>query len=260
MAPKQISDNYHLSFSIGKSLWDDLVGAALPARVSQGSFELTRAVYQGVKQLQVKEKVVALLESEETPAVVAKAREHASNLWHERREQVYALIGELVRVEGEWQVDIDREGTEFHYGHQKIGVDAHVKAVVHGRAYLLKNNIELPFTIEKRLGASCHLGNIHFDKDSRAVVGEIVNPELDLGEHFIFQFLNQGLSKLAEQQIHRFNPVPILKKDQVEEMVSPAGGPLKLKMGVDDIALEVTEENLSLKVRFGFSQLQLTGS
>ena len=139
-------------------------------------------------------------------------------------------------------------------------MDAHVKAVVHGRAYLMGNNIELPFTIEKRLGAACYLGNIHFDKEKRAVVGEIVDPRLDLGEHFVFQFLNQGLSKLAEKQIHRFNPVPILKKDQVEDMVAPAGGPLKLKMGVEDIALEVTEENLSLKVRFGFTQLQLTGS
>lgn len=260
MAPKQISDSFHLSLSIGKSLWDDLVGAALPARVSEGSFELTRAVYQGVKQLQVKEKVVALLESEETPDVVRSARQRASTVWHQRREQVYGLIKEMVRVEGEWTLDIDREGTEFHYAEQKIGVDAHVKAVVQGRAFLLKNNLELPFTIEKRLGAACYLGNIHFDKDKRAVVGEIIDPEIDLGEHFILQFLNQGLSRIAEQQIHRFNPVPIIKKDQVEEMVAPAGGPLKLKMGVDDIALEVTEQNLSLKVRFGFSQLQLTGS
>ena len=55
------------------------------------------------------------------------------------------------------------------------------------------------------------------------------------------------------------NPVPILKKNQIEEMVSPAGGPLKLKMGVEDVALDISEDELTLKVRFGFSQLQLTG-
>jgi len=45
----------------------------------------------------------------------------------------------------------------------------------------------------------------------------------------------------------------------VEEMVSPAGGPLRLQMGVEDVALEVTEDNLTLKVRFGFSTKQLEG-
>ncbi len=260
MAVKQLADNYHLSLSIGKALWDDLVGAALPAKISQGSFEMTRSLYQGVKQLQVKEKVIALLADEQTPEVVVKAKDRAADLWREHREQVYGLIQELVRVEGEWQVEVDKEGTEFHYADQKIGVDAHVKATVHGKAYLLKNNLELPFTIEKRLGAACYLGNIHYDKSDRAVVGEIMEPSIDLGEHVVLQLLNQLAARLIEQQIHRFKRVPILKKDQVEEMVSPAGGPLKLKMGVDDIVLEITEREMTLKVRFGFSQLQLTGS
>ncbi|MFT4980135.1 MAG: hypothetical protein ACI8S6_006047, partial [Myxococcota bacterium] len=38
--PKQIADHWHLSLSLGKALWDDLVGAALPVTVSKGSFEL----------------------------------------------------------------------------------------------------------------------------------------------------------------------------------------------------------------------------
>ena len=56
------------------------------------------------------------------------------------------------------------------------------------------------------------------------------------------------------------NPVPILRKDQLEEMVSPAGGPLRLKMGVEDVALDISDEEMTLKVRFGFQQLQLTGA
>ena len=54
------------------------------------------------------------------------------------------------------------------------------------------------------------------------------------------------------------NPVPILRKDQLEEMVAPAGGPLKVKMGVEDVALDISEDEMTLKVRFGFQQLQLT--
>ncbi|MFT4977847.1 MAG: hypothetical protein ACI8S6_003754, partial [Myxococcota bacterium] len=212
-----------------------------------------------VKQLQVKERVVALLSEEQTPAVVIRAKERAADLWRQRREQVYQALNELIQVEGDWQIQIDREGTEFHYGDQRIGVDAHARAVVHGKALLLRQNLELPFTIEKRLGAACHLGNIHYDRTQRAVVGEVMEPSIDLGEHAIFQLLNEGARRLLDQQVYRFNPVSLIKKDQIDEMVSPAGGPLKLKMGVDDIALEVTSNDMTLKVRFGFSQLQLPG-
>ena len=41
-------------------------------------------------------------------------------------------------------------------------------------------------------------------------------------------------------------------------MVGPMGGPLKMKMGVEDLDLEVTEDDLTLKVRFGFTRAQLT--
>ena len=46
---------------------------------------------------------------------------------------------------------------------------------------------------------------------------------------------------------------------KVEEMVAPAGGPLGIKMGVEDVGLDVSAENLTLKVRFGFTQKQLHG-
>jgi hypothetical protein len=257
--PRQIAESYHLSLSIGKALWDDLMGAALPAKLKDGSFDLGRALYQGVKQLQVKEKVAALLETRDPPALVLRARDQVASVWGGRRTQVYKLIDRLVHVEGDWKVEIDREGTEFHYAPQKLGVDAHVKAVANGKAFLLDRNLELPFTLEKRLGASCHLGDIRYDKEARAIVGEIMDPAVDFGDHFILRLLNEVGAYLLQQQIPQYNPVPILKKQQVEELVSPAGGPLKLQMGVEDVALEVTEETLTLKVRFGFTQLQLPG-
>ena len=77
MPPRQLRDHYHLSLSIGKALWDDLVGAALPYRVGDGQFDVGKLVYQGAKQLQVKEKVVALLEDKNTPPAVA---EHETNV------------------------------------------------------------------------------------------------------------------------------------------------------------------------------------
>lgn len=260
MPPRQLRDNYHLSLSIGKALWDDLVSAALPVKVADGQFEVGKLLYQGVKQLQVKEKVVALLEDQSRPPAVRELTGRTREIWHSRRDQVYQTLNDLVRVEGDWRVDIDREGSDFHYAHQKIGVDAHARVKVIGRVHLLRNNVELPFVLEKRLGATCSLGEIHYDKDQRAIVGKVMEPGIDLGDHVVMRLLKQGADQLLSQQAMKWSSVPILKKDQLDEMLAPAGGPLKLKMGVDDVEIEVTDNDLTLRVRFGFSQLQLTGA
>ena len=135
------------------------VGTNMTLQVADGAFDLGKAVYNGVKQLQVKQKVSALLE-DHAQGPVKKAKDRISNLWKTRREDVFRVLSEMMHIEGSWQVEIDKRGTDFHYGDQKVGVDAHVKARVNGKVQLLKSNIELPFHIEKRLGASCQLGNI----------------------------------------------------------------------------------------------------
>jgi hypothetical protein len=258
-APAQLTDDYHLSLSIGKALWDDLVGAALPLKVREGTFDLTRVVYRGVKQLGVRQRVRALLEDRQPPDAAVRVKDRAAQLWAEHRHEVYGVIQEMFRVEGDWYVEVDKKGTEFHYGPQKIGIDAHVKAVATGTAYLLRDNVEIPFTIEKRLGAECHMGNIRYDKDKNAVVGDVQDPFIDFGEGVILQALSQGAAYLLEQQTQRFSGVPLIKRAQLEEMVAPAGGPLKLKMGIDDVRIEVSDTALTLKVKFGFDQAQIVG-
>jgi hypothetical protein len=264
MSVAQIPDQWHLSLSIGKSLWDDLMGSALPFRIQEGHFDVGRMVYKGIKQLQLKEtvksQVTALLEDRQPPQQLVQVKDRAKDLWRSRRGQIFKLVDEVLHVEGDWSLDLDEEGTAFQYASQEIGVDAHVKAVAAGRIHLLGRNVEIPFTLEKRVGARCSLGDIHFDKTDKAIIGKIQNPALDFGEHVVFRLLNElSAYVLANQASQRFPSVPILKKEQVEEMVSPAGGPLRIKMGVEDVALEVTEENLTLKVRFGFTQKQIEG-
>ena len=132
MAERQLGDGYHFSLSIGKALWDDLVQTALPIKVKDGSYDVGRMVYKGVQQLGVKEKVVALLEDRQPPQLVVKAKDRAVGVWQNRRLQVYRALDRVVHIEGDWKVEVDRDGTEFRYARQKIGVDAHLKAVAHG--------------------------------------------------------------------------------------------------------------------------------
>lgn len=256
-AVAQLTDDYHLSFSIGKTLWDDLVGSVLPMRVRDGTFDLGLAVAKGVRQIGVRERVRALLEDRSPPAPIVRVKDRAARVWANHREDVYAVMREMFRVEGDWAVIIDEKGTEFKYAPQKVGIDAHVKAVVTGRALLIRESIEIPFTIEKRLGASCQMGNIRYDKDQRAIVGDVQDPFVDLGDSAILRVLSQGVAYLLEQKTQQFQGQPIIKKDQLDEMLAPAGGPLKLKMGVEDVRIEVSDTAMTLKVRFGFEQAQI---
>ena len=259
---KQIGDGYHLKFTIGKALWNDLFGAGLPFEVGKGSFDLIKQLRAGVKQLGVRERVRGLLEDRQVqlPTAVVRGKDAALRVWEGRRESVLKIIDELVRVEGDWRVEVDRDGSDFKYGNQRFGVEAHVKAVATGKVYLLRENVEFPFVLEKRIGAEAFLGDIRYDQDKRALVGHLEDVEIDLGDSFILQMLSRGVERLLKDQVAKVNPVPILRKDQLEEMVSPAGGPLRLKMGVEDVALDISDEEMTLKVRFGFQQLQLTGA
>lgn len=257
---KQIADGYHLKFTIGKALWNDLFRVGLPFKVADGQFDLVQNVRAGIKRLEVKEKVKGLLEDREVPQVLVRGKDIARNVWGARREQVYRVVNELVKVEGDWKVQVDRDGSDFKYSQQRFGVEAHVKAIATGKVYLLRQNVEFPFVLEKRIGAEAALAEIRYDSERRALVGQLQDVTVDLGDHFILQLLNRGAEYLLAQQTPKVNPVQILKKEQIEEMVSPAGGPLKLKMGVEDVALDIDEEELTLKVRFGFTQLQIEGS
>ena len=259
---KQIGDGYHLKFTIGKALWNDLFGAGLPFEIGKGTFDLVKQVRMGVKQLGVRDKVRGLLEDRQVqvPAMVVRGKDAAIRVWEDRRETVWRIVDELVRVEGDWRVEVDRDGSDFTYGAQTFGVEAHVKGVATGKLYLLRENIELPFVLEKRIGAEAALGEIHYDRERKALIGRLQDVEVDLGDAFILQMLSRGVERLLKDQVDKVNPVPILRKDQLEEMVSPAGGPLKLKMGVEDVALDISEEEMTLKVRFGFTALQLTGA
>ncbi|MED5372924.1 MAG: hypothetical protein VX899_18030 [Myxococcota bacterium] len=252
-----VRDEYHFSMSIGKGLFTELLTAALPYKIQSGRFHLTDNLRSAARQLQVKQKVAGLLEGPEGSALV-RVKDRAASVWHNRRDQVYDTLDKVLRVEGDWEVLLDADGSEFTYGEQEIGAEAYFKAVATGKAVLLGENLELPFRLEKRVGAEVHLGGIHYDNHKQEIVGQVQGVGVDLGGSLLLKLLNDVLGKVLEQQAQeRLNPVTVLPKAQLDELVAGAATAIKLKMEVSDVALEVGEEMMTLKVRFGFTQLQL---
>ena len=128
------------------------------------------------------------------------------------------------------------------------------------KLFLLKNNVEIPFTIEKRLGATAAIGDIKYDKDTRTITGEVMDPAIDFGDSVVANLISEAVATVLGNQVaQRVGRVPILKKDQLDEMLAPAGGPLKMKMSVEDVALDVSDSELTLRVKFGFEQKQIEG-
>ena len=255
---RQLSDGYHFSFSLGRSLFSDLLGTALPISVKKGEFELADGIRSVMGQLQVREKVAGLLEDRGEESRLVKAKDRAMSLWDGRREQVLSFFEEMDRVEVEWELEVDRDGTDFHYGEQTIGADATFKLSAKGTARLLKDNVELPFDLSKRVGAEVHLRDITYDKETGRMVGYLRGLSLKLGDHPLWRLVEDASGKLIDQQADRFNPIPILQSDQIEGILEPAAGALNMTMDIDDLALDVGPEYMTLKVRFGFAQKQLT--
>ena len=252
--------SHHLSLSLSRELWRELLGAALPIQLVKGELDLAGNTRKVLQQLAVRDRGAGLLEDRQPPPRLVAAKDRAKAFLKARKPTVVRRANEFVRVEGEWRVEIDTLGTELKYSHQSVGADAFVKGVAEGTIFLLKENVELPFRIEKRVGASVALKDIHYDPGTRAVIGSVRDLGVFLGDNAVLQLLARLAEYGLEQQLPKVNPVPILKRDQVDEMVGPVGGPLKMKMGVEDLELVIDDDEMTLKVRFGFTTAQLTDS
>ena len=252
------ASSHHLSLSLSRELWSELLAAALPIKLAGDSFHLARDARQFVRQLGMRERVAGLLEDRRPPAMLVRAKDRVKEAWTARKPGVYRRLNSLVRVEGQWQVELDTLGTELRYSNQKVTADAHVRGVAKGTLFLLRENLEFPFHIERRVGASVALGHIQYDPGHRAIIGNIEDLSVYIGDNAVFQLLSRIAEMGLEQQLPRVNPVPILRRDQVEDMVGPMGGPLKMQLGVEDLDLVITDEELTLKIRFGFTRAQLT--
>lgn len=250
-------EEWHLSLSVHKLLWDQILSAALPIKVGNGSYHLLRDARRTLSHLNVSNKVALLLEQKQPPLLLLKARDKATKAWSARREKAHKVVDGILHVEGSWDVRIRPDGSEFRYASQQVGFDAKLGIKTEGTAKILGERFEKPFVIDKAVTLSIELLDIRYDQGKNSVIGTLARPKVVIGENQLFQVLERVLELGIEQQLGKINPISILPKDQVESLVSPASGPLKVQMGVEDLVLEVTEESVTLKVRFGFNRKQI---
>jgi len=253
-----MSGTHHLSLGLSRELWQEMLAAALPVQLAGGEFEISQNARRIVKQLGVRERVAGLLEDRQAPQPLVRVKDKAKALWRTRRGDVFRRMNELMRVEGTWRIELDEFGTQLRYGKQQVGADAYLKGIAEGTIYLLKENVEFPFVIERRLGASVSLKDIRYDKTQRAVIGSLGDLGVHIGEGSVMQLAARLAEYLLEQQLPRVNPIPILKREAVEQVVSPMGGPLKMELGVQDLELSIGDDDMTLNVRFGFGQMQIS--
>jgi hypothetical protein len=248
---------YHASLSLSRELWEDLLSAALPVRVAGGAFHVARDARGALRQLQLRERVATLLEDRRAPDVVVKARDRARELWSRSREDVYRTLNDWVRVEGTYRLELDDLGSRFRYGQQKVTANAYMKGTVEGVISLVRDNVEIPFRLEKRVGVSVTLGDIHFERSEQAVVGSLKDIGLHLGDPTVLQLLSRLGEYLLEQQLPQVSPVTILRREHLDGMVGGLGESMRMRMGVERLDLLVDEDNLTLTVKFGFAHEQL---
>src|SRR5688572_30247040 len=122
----------HLTLSLSRELWNELLAAALPVRLGGDRFDVIGNTRQLVRQLGVRQRVAGLLPDRKPPALLVRARDRAKASWQKRKPGVYRRLNQLVRIEGEWKVELDQLGTELRYSRQKVAADAWVRGVAEG--------------------------------------------------------------------------------------------------------------------------------
>lgn len=249
-----MGSGHHLSLSLSGEMWNQLLSAALPFSIAEGMFDLTEGAGTLLRQLQVTDRVTGLLEDNRAPQPLLRFSKRAKKFWDSNRASVFDRLNQMVSVEGTWKLQLDDLGTDLRYGEQKVTADAYVRGTAEGRITFLRDNLSIPFSIERRLGASVALGRIRFSEDEDAVIGNVQDLAVHLGDNTVLQLLGRVIEFGIEQQLENRQAVPVLTREQVAGLVGGVGGPLQLEMGVDDLELDVSDGEMTLKVRFGFSE------
>ena len=259
MAQHALPSGYHLSLSINRDLWSDLLGQALPIQVGEGDWDFidTSRKLLDAAETQVRGLLAPIEEKLDDAPVTGSGlgkgvRGSVRGLLKRGRGFASRRVKNNVKVMGKWRARVSKSGSAFTYHDGGVTLDARAVFEVEGRALLFGEQFEIPFTISRNVDATASLEEVVFDRGRKQIEGNLDSVSLSLGESLPLRVLKVVGERLLAKQVERMNPLPLIPGSTLQNMVSPGEGPLKFSAGIDDLHVGITGENLTLSVRFDF--------
>ena len=259
MAQHALPSGYHLSLTINRDLWSDLLGQALPIQVGEGDWDMIESgrMLLDAAETQVRGLLAPIEEKLDDAPVTGSSmgkgvRGGVRGLLKRGRGFATRRVKKNVQVMGKWRARVSKDGSAFSYHDGGVTLDARAVFEVEGRALLFGEQFEIPFTLSRNLDATASLEDVVFDKKRMQLEGNLDSVSLSLGESLPLRVLKVIAERLLAKQVDRLNPLPLIPGSTLQNMVSPGEGPLKFSAAIEDLHVGITGENLTLSVRFDF--------
>ncbi|MCO4771661.1 MAG: hypothetical protein KDA24_16635 [Deltaproteobacteria bacterium] len=259
MGPKSLPSGYHLSLSISQDLWSDLLGEALPFQVGEGDFDVIEGGRKLIEAAETQVRgLLAPVEEQLNEAPVLgtsagkSARASVRGLLKAGRNFASRRVKKNVKVMGKWRARVSRDGSQFVYSEEAVTLDARAVLEVEGRALLFGEQFEVPFTITRHVDGSATLGGVNFDRTRKQLEGNLESVSLSLGESLPLRLLKVLGERLIATQVDKVNPLPLIPGSTLQNMLLPGDGPLKVSAGIEDLYVGISDQDLTLSVRFEF--------
>ncbi len=238
---------HHVALGLSVELWRELLSATLPVHVAGGEFEVLGAARRRLAD--GGGAVVRRLtgRTDRMRSVGQRLR----RLWRSRGGD-----GPPVAIDVAWQVDVDHLGTELTYGLQRVSADAWLRGRVEGVLHV--GTLAVPFRLERRVGASLALAAVRYDAGRDAIVGDLSDVGLHLGEGVTLELLSRIGELLLAPRIAQMEPVTLVSRGQVEGLFGGLASGTSLQLGVEDLQMTIDGSEATLRVRFGFRRAELT--
>lgn len=261
-APNILGSGFHFQVSLGQHLWNDLFSAALPVQVGTGQFDLTTQTAKALGLLEAQLGNQVKLISERTRPMLPPPIEDLRSRYSPRlksrlrsgRDKLARRVKETVQVDGDWTLHVTQEGTSFRYSPEAVSVSAQIRAVADGAIKIQGASRDIPFRVERMVRGSFDLGDVRYDRTKQALLGNLRNLHLELGQNAAIKLAERWIDKALASKVGAFGPIPMLKVGQINQQLSQALGNLQMAAAIDDVAVEINESQLQLKVNFKFQR------
>lgn len=233
-----MSEPAHLSLTLTPERWNELLQAALPVGLGGERFDGLKSARRWARRLPARALAGHLLPDRARPT------------WERAKQALVGRLDRLVHVRGEWTLEIDQLGSEVRFAPSEIAGDARVRGRITATVELLQGRVEVPVRFEHTAHVAIRLGQVRYDPVRRAIVGDVGPVEVRAEETPVASFL---AGRWLTRRVARANPVLLLRRERVEEMVGPFAslGSGRVVLAVEDLDVRIDHDEVKLLIRFG---------